>query len=1044
MSAPEHPEQAVQLQRLVEEGDAAIISRALTTPLRAQERERLLRRLVELELRAGRLERLPDLLLQLPLEQDENQALLKEIRASLEPDEAARALGLAALMEKPAAGDNAADDGLLPPPPPDDGVTDLQEQALTVAPTNPAEATRLLLRAIHLANLENEVDMELCSRLLDQAAAFCPVHDLGLALPLVDALDRGDLLLQSRPLLGQIGEAASNPLVRRDLLGRMVRASLRRDAPYPELERALADQWYAPTTEQSWPAEWLTLDPQNHGHRARLMLGLVPGSEGDGRASLLGELLRLRNHLPGGEALAARLLRELCEVRPDHPDARAFLASEAGASAEVPMEMLQRAVDLHPDDADLEAHYQKSLERMEAWDELHRRLKWSLSRTLTPRRRVGILLRLDELLTDRQGRPAEGAIQLERALQLRPGDPDVLQRLERRYTQLERWPALARVLCQRAAGVEEGPARRELLLGAALLQRDKLNNPEGALELARQVLDATPQDQEAASLVEALLDRLGRWSERLELLRRRLESESDSAEVGRLNLVLGRLYLERAGDPEGAAPHFAQALRLGLRPEESLALLRQVHAGLGQLERLERLLRGLAGEQELPLATRALFLCEVARILEEHLQDEVRGEATYRQALELDPASLPALRALRQRAEEQERWDELAELCQREIAQCDEDSLRLPLLLKLGQLHHQHLGQPDTALRVLTQALTLDPGNLQATRLLSELHFQQGEWEEAAEHTARLIHRGSKDQPGLHELHYRLAFAREHQGHATEVFNNYIKALTLAPSYLPAMERLVPLCYARRQWETTRRIATTILDLHGELKSNTEQAALWLQIGLCELHLAQRDIAAHRLRQMALPPGGVPSSSSEAWYEVADMWAAREFDPRLLPQVSSSTRDRIREAAHRCLALWPGHPDAHQLLAGMAVVERNWPGALEQIEKAAKSEALPAQQRARLWSFSGEIAMRQKLAPLLAQECFKHSLELLPDQPWIQRKVEILSRSTVEDLSLGIPPQWEVHGVPSRLDWLTEPPDCEKNFDERNTIPYDNRDEEKN
>jgi len=1038
----------------MEEGDAASITRALSSPLHAPERERLVRRLVELELRAGRLDRLPGLLLQLPLEKEENQAMLVEVRARLDPDEATRALGLAALME---ARPGTEEEEPLPPPPPDQGVGDMREQGMAVAEEDPSEATRLLLRASRLSSIGPDGNGEQRAELLGKAAELCPASETGLAWSLVDALDRADLLLEHRALLEQVAQAERDPLRRRDLLSRLVRASLRRGGTEQGFEEALADQWYAPATDQSWPAEWLALDPAIPRHRARLMLGLVPGSHGDGRAKLLGELLNLRAHLPGGETLAARLLRELCEVRPDHPAARAFLASAAGASAEVPMEMLQRAVELHPDDEDLESHYQKALERAGAWSELHLRLRRTLGRTLGPRRRIPLLLQMDELLSVQMGRPAEGVVQLERALQLSPGDPDMLRRLEQRYAQLERWPALVRLLRQRAATEAAGPGRQELLQHAARLQWDQLNDPEGALPLAREAMASAPAGDDplhaaggagegptAASLVEALLDRLGRWKERLDLLRGQLETQSDDAKASRLSLEIGRLLLEQAGDADAATPYLARALRLAPDPAGPLALLRQLHGAQDQQDRLEALLRGLAREEALPPEQRSMFLCEVARIQEEHMLQPGRAEVTFREALDLDPGALPALHALRRRALEDDRWADAAELCQRELELSPTPADRVPLLLLLGQLHHEHLGHPDTALEALTEALNEAPENRQATRLLSELHFQQGQWEEAARHTGRLISRGGGDQEDLHELYYRLAFARENMGRTTEVFSNYIKALTLAPSYLPAMERLVPLCYARRQWETARRISRTILDLHSNLKSEADQARLWLLVALCELHLAQRDIAAHRLREMALPPGEVPSSSSEAWYEVADLWAARELDPRLLPKISSAARQRISEAATRCLEFSPGNPDAHQLLAAMAVVDRAWPEALEEIEKAAEHEDLPPLQRARLWNFSGEVAMRQKLAPLLAQDCFKRSLNLLPDQPEILRKVEILSHSTVEDLTIGIPPHWESQGIPSRLDWLTEPPECEKAPEDRVTLPFQKKDEDLN
>ena len=90
---------SAKIDDLVKEGDSAAISRTLTAPLPRDVREQLIRRLVLLELEAGRLERLPGLLLQLPLEEASNQALLGELRTKLNPAQTRQALGLAMLME---------------------------------------------------------------------------------------------------------------------------------------------------------------------------------------------------------------------------------------------------------------------------------------------------------------------------------------------------------------------------------------------------------------------------------------------------------------------------------------------------------------------------------------------------------------------------------------------------------------------------------------------------------------------------------------------------------------------------------------------------------------------------------------------------------------------------------------------------------------------------------------------------------------------------------------------------------------------------------
>ncbi len=888
------------------------------------------------------------------------------------------------------------------------------------------------------------------------------------------------MLPQHRPLLAKIAVAEEDPLARRDLLGMLVRACRRDGQPIPGLEQALADQWYAKVTEKSWPAQWLNYDPHNPRHRARLMLALVPGSGGKTRTRLLADLLTLRSHLPGGEEMATRLTRELGQVAPDHPaakdyrercakedpgallialqkaaddaqdpSARARLLEEAAEVAMGPMEnpgraadLLGEAVRLKPTSHALEVRYQAALRRSGDLPELVRRLQLSLARTLERSKRLPILMELDELLSGPMGSPERGAAHVESALQLSPDDHELMDRLAKRYLELGRWEQLGRLLRRHA----ESPGiqlekRHDILIRLASLLCDHLDDKEQALTLAQQVLEEAPTHLEASRMVETLYDGLGRWDERMGLLCNRLEHEADPSELGRLHLALGRIHLERREEPEEAGRHFGEALRHGIDRGETLAAVRRIYGNLDRWDLLEQLLVQLSERHDISTAGRAEAMCEVASIHEENLDDPEGAEEAYRSALDQDSGSLTAISALRIAATSKERWPDVIQLAGQELALQNEASSRLPLLLQVGQIQHLFLGHPDAAQSALDEALELEPDNLAATQMLAELHFQQGHWQEAANHTSQLLSRTPEPQ-NVHELYYRLAFAREQLGRTTEVFDNYVKSFKCAPAYLPTLERLVDLCYEKRQWENTRRIAKTMLNQHSAHRSPREQAVLWLQVSLCELHQAQRDIAAHRLREMVLRKGQTPAASAEAWYEVADLWAAREMDPRLVPSLSTGSRERVEAAARRCLELWPGHPDAHQILAAMAVAVKEWPAALEEMEKAANSPDLPTWQRAQIWNFAGEVAMRQKLAPLLARSCFNKSLKLAPDQADIKRKVEILSRSTVEDASLGLPPQWERAGVTSRLDWVTEPPEQEKDFDDRMTVPYDPEEKE--
>jgi len=1017
-----------EVDRLVQEGDAASISRALTAPLPRRDRERLIRRLVELELDAGRLERLPGLLLQLPLEQPEGQDLLAQLRTRLAPKQARTALGLAALMEPAAPQGNGqkATRGL----PADPRVAALAAEAAEAGPRDPEEAVKLYLRAADICRLRGgDAADARRAELLRHAAALCPARSRsGVTEQLVASLDDAGLLPGHRPLLTQIGAAERSSLRRRDLLGMLVRASRRDDQPLADLERAMAARWYAPASDRSWPAEWLALDPQSPRHRARLLLAMLPDTEGTARTDLLSDLLSLRAHLPGGEELERDLRRQLMEAAPGHPDALPARQTEA---AEVAPPTGERAEALRQD-GDAGA--------------LAAQLQLDLSRTLSWEDRLPLLLELDELYAGPLDAPAEGAARLEMALQLSPTDSDIMDSLARRYRQLGWWEQLQRLLLRHAEleGLDLA-SRCELLLEAAQVLQEHLDDEERALALADQVLQADPTHREAADLVQALCDTLDHGDERAARLAERVAASDNPSELMRLHLQLARLQLRPDGDAEQASEHLGEAMRYSTDGQEVLAVVRQLLEDRSRLELAEQLLVQVSGYAELPASTRAEAMSEVGRIHEQELQDPEGAAEAYRMALELSTTCQPALAALRVRAASAARWEEAEAYARRELDLLSDPAERLPLLLEVGQIYHLFLGHPDRAQAALDEALEIDEENRAATNMLAELHFQQGHWAEAVVHTARQLSR-TTDPERQHEPFFRLAFAQERRGDRRAALENYTKAVHAKPNYLPALERLADLYYDSRRWDDASAAAGTVLEQHAERKSPREQAELWLRIGLCELHVAQREVATERLRDLVVAGDGPGRFAPKALMEVANFWAARELDPRLVPRIGVDARQSVQRAAERCLELHPGHPDAHQLLAAMAVVARDWPTALEQMEKAADCEELPTVQRAQIWSFAGEVAMRQKLAPLLAQSCFNKSLALCPEQPEVARKVEILSRSTLQDEKLGIPPQWERQGVTSRLDWVTRPPTQEveatEEFENRDTIPYDPVDRE--
>jgi tetratricopeptide (TPR) repeat protein len=911
--------------------------------------------------------------------------------------------------------------------PRDTTAAELIERASELQEYHPERAVRLFVQAAGLLG----GDAPQVEKLLRRAMETCPA-DAVTELQLLEEAIRSAQMFEDLAQLLEMQAAADQPPARRKDTIRALAKLYREELENPEralkvLNRVLEIDPL--DTEVIQEVRALHTELGNHEALAKVLEELLLQAAGQERISLLSELGRLYSGPLDDQSSALSRYAELLALVPDDADALSFCRAHDEATgnyrsvavmlcraAEATDDLLGRAethrqiariaeerladpefaithwrtvVELCPADSAPRAELKRLLAQVGRWNDLERVLLSEVSRSLRPEEKVPIYFELARIACDELQDDRRAASYLRNALQLAPDNHQALEQLETIYERLGQWRELAAVLRRHADAVESDLGEKVALLHrAARVLFVHLGRDEEALTICRLVREMAPVDRGAATLMGEILGKRGKWGEKASLLRDQIAKENDPPELGRLHLELGRLLLDKQQDNEAAASHFELALELSSGAAEILPLLRQLYESLGRWDLLVELIRRRATAESIPANERALALCEIGRIKDEHLGDTQGAKEAYEQALHLDPSHRQTLLALRNLSSTAENWKDLVALARRELTLTEDDAERARLLVEIGEIQFSRLGRPNAAAEALEQALEHDPGNSKAAELLGAIYFETEDWERAGQLLEKVVNSGL-ELDNLHEYYYQLGYANEQLGREDDAFSHYVKSFGREPMFLPTLTRLVTLCYARNQWENTLRIGEAIVTTYADQKTPEELAELYVLVGLSELHLAQRDVAVKQLQKLILAHGEVPSAPTDAWVDAAEPWAATPLEPRLLGQVDAEVLGSVIKAMERALSHISNHAGALQVLAALSLSRRDWERCLRYIERAVEVIDVPRFQVA-LLVCAGDVAHKHLLSAPRARDYYQRALQILPGSELARDRLDMV------------------------------------------------------
>jgi len=531
---------------------------------------------------------------------------------------------------------------------------------------------------------------------------------------------------------------------------------------------------------------------------------------------------------------------------PSHEDARESmrkLATRLGAWAEL-REALRRAADVcddaaiaaallveagdvaaaHLDDDEVAlALFRAAVERDAGCTDAHQRIEASLSaRGETGALIAALSMRLDEV-ADRETRreirwrlvdlmqqdPSTRGEAAQICREMSDDDPtdlDALDRWEHLCTEDEDWAGVDEALSRRLGVLDDPDARRAALIALATVRRERLNNPDDAIDALRAALDIDSDDLAAQEMLIELYQAREAHHEIVTILERRATNATDPGFKAQVLLRMAEISLDALDDPHSALARTRDALASQPASDEALRVLGALAEGdavgheasallietLETSERWDDLASALAAQSERETHdahARAATLDRLVGIFREHLDDRVAGFAAACSALETQPTVERRDRAVALVDDDSDRL-QLALALDTTIPLSDDPVFRHDGRIMAARWFAEHASDIESADRLLRDALLDDPNARDASDVLTSILREAERYDELA---IFLEERAvdARDPHERSERYHALAQLAEHTlGDADRARRYIVEVLDADPSDATALSEL--------------------------------------------------------------------------------------------------------------------------------------------------------------------------------------------------------------------------------------------------------------
>jgi tetratricopeptide (TPR) repeat protein len=610
---------------------------------------------------------------------------------------------------------------------------------------------------------------------------------------------------------------------------------------------------------------------------------------------------------------------------------------------------------------------------------------------------VSALLQVAEAYEERFNDPKAAIDNYERAAELSPSDLNALRGLERLYAQEGRYQDLIGILDREYEVVATERERIDILMRLAQMWEQEFRKPENAAERLEQVLDIDPLHDAALCQLEKLYRTMQRWDDLVRTYDRHASATPDTEERVRIFRELGEVYASHKNDIEQAIDSYLNALNLNEHDVFSLQALTKLYERKGDHSAALDMMGQLAVVVDDP-ADQVALKHRMGRILDRELGDRVSALEQFQAAIDLDPAHLASLEAMRRIHVDSGDWVAAAKTLGLEVEHTEKDRIRAARLVELGRIRAERLDDEAGAVQAFEAASAADPDNEDALLPLVDSYVANDRHAEAFPLLQILVRRSDKrDRDEQHRLASMLGETATKLGHADEAVGAYERAYELDHDDSVTLKGLAGSYFRAQRWDDAFKHHQLLLVQHRDALGRDEITEVFYRLGvvkreqgedkkarnmfdkaleedthfvpaleaMVDLQAAEGDWdSVVQYKKRILDVADEPSVRAALLVELGDLWHEKLKQP-----------DAAAEAFTESLDLDPGnHVVLHKLLVTYQAAER-WSEAIDTIERVCDLEQ--RDEAKAKYTYTIGVILRDKLEDEdAALERFNEALDL--------------------------------------------------------------------
>jgi tetratricopeptide (TPR) repeat protein len=522
---------------------------------------------------------------------------------------------------------------------------------------------------------------------------------------------------------------------------------------------------------------------------------------------------------------------------------------------------------------------------------------------------------------------------------------------ERLAEETDNWGILAEVFEEQ---IDQVGAARGIDLRRRLgeIYLTKIADPARAEHQLDLVLSSRPEDEAARKLLIGIFESQGRWKDLIGQIHDQVEIAPDVEHKKALFRRMSNIEETRLQDVEAAISSTKRILDLDSEDKNALDELTRIFR---TSEKWHPLLSALGRKLELATdkAERVEIRFEIAGVWETGIGDVEHAIESYRDVLAVDENHLPSLRALERLFTSAERWIELVDVFERQVALADDEKQAIALLTRIAGIWEEEFRDLEGASATLIRILEIDPEHLQTVKSLERVWRQANDWERLLEAYSRHVELTDEPRESV-ELYVAIGEIQLRElGRIPEAEEAYKKALGLDQNSLEAIHALGQLYERTGNWYS----ALDMLQKEANLGGNTPEAVETLfRMGKINEDMLMDKEAAKTAYQRALnlDPSFAPAMRSlrhvyfdEGNFSEVIQLQAQEAEysenkneaAQLLQQAAETAIDELDDVGQalklyeKSLEAVPDHVPSLRALGDLYFAEESWEKAEKLLEK---------------------------------------------------------------------------------------------------------------